>query len=62
MKKTKTMTISTYQKESKIGCTDLQVHYNDKFLDCVPCGKRLGVTIDKHLLWKEHINNVESKI
>lgn len=62
IKKTKTMTISTYQKESKIGCTDLQVHYNNKLLDSVPHDKLLGVTIDKHLLWKEHINNVASTL
>jgi len=62
IKKTKTMTISTYQKESKIGCTDLKVHYDNKLLDSVPHEKLLGVTIDKHLLWKEHINTVTSTL
>ena len=61
-KKTKSMIIRTYQKETKIGCTDLNVYYNNKPLSHVTSEKLLRVSIDKHLLFKEHINDIASKL
>ena len=61
-KKTKSMTICTYQKETKIGCTDLNVYYNNKPLSHVTSEKLLGVTIEKHPLFKEHVNDIASKL
>jgi hypothetical protein len=57
-KKTKSMVVCTYQKETGIGSNDLQVHFNGKLLGNVNSEKLLGVTIDKHLSWKNHIDNV----
>jgi len=60
--KTKCMTICTYQKAAKIGSIDLQVQHNGTLFENVDSEKLLGVTIDKHLSWKIHIDNIASSL
>ena len=50
------MLITTYQKEIKLERSNLKVTYKGSALENVKSEKLLGVVIDKHLTWKEHID------
>ncbi len=54
--KTKAMLITTYQKESKLPKKELTNLFNNTQLTNVNSEKLLGVNIDKHLTWKDHIH------
>ncbi len=60
--KTKVMLVTTYQKEAKISCSVINFNFNDTLLDNVIAEKLLGVVIDKHLCWKDHINQIAKTI
>ena len=60
--KTKVMLVTTYQKEAKLPKKELTVYYDNKPLKSVDSEKLLGVKIDKHLTWKEHVNQTANKI
>ncbi len=60
--KTKVMLVTTYQKEAKLSSSVINVNFNDTLLANVNPEKLLGVVIDKHLSWKDHINKTAKTI
>ena len=60
--KTKVMLITTYQKETKLPTSEINVSFNGTKLENVKSEKLLGVTIDKHLNWKDHINKTAKTV
>ena len=60
--KTKAMLITTYQKESKFPKKELTIFFNNTQLKNVNSEKLLGVEIDKHLTWKDHVNKTAKTI
>ncbi len=54
--KTKVMLITTYQKETRLQSSNINVNFNETSLENVASEKLLGVVIDKHLTWKSHID------
>ena len=60
--KTKSMVICTYQKSTKIVSSDLHINYNNTVLENVESKRLLGVIVDNHLCWKDHINDLASNV
>jgi ribonuclease P/MRP protein subunit RPP40 len=60
--KTKVMLVTTHQKQTKLPSSVINVHLNDTLLENVNAEKLLGVVIDKHLSWKDHINKTAKTI
>lgn len=60
--KTKSMLVTTRQKCKRLPSQNLNINLDEENLDQVECDKILGVTIDTHLSWNEHINNVARKV
>ena len=60
--KTKTMLITTYQKETVMKANSINVTYQGANLENVESEKILGVQIDKHLTWENQVNNVCKKV
>ena len=56
------MIISTRQRAKNLGKRSLTLHVDNIELECVDKLKILGLTIDKHLTWKHHINNLCSNL
>ncbi len=55
------MLITTYQKETKLDYTHMQVICQNKELENVNSQKLLGVIIEKKLTnWKSHVDNLKS--
>ena len=61
-KKTKSMVICTYQKLVKTDTSELCVKHKNIVLENVISEKLLGVTIDNHLSWKAHIDDLASSL
>ena len=61
-KKTKSMVICTYQKLAKMDTSELCVKHKNIVLENVISEKLLGVTIDNHLSWKAHIDDLASSL
>ena len=59
VKKTECMVISTGLRAA---LSPLQLFYNDVNIDQVKSFKLLGVYINHHLKWSEHINDIVSKV
>ncbi len=60
--KTKSMVVSTYQRAVRIGSTKLFVKHNGSVLKNVRCERVLGLVIDNHLSWKDHIDELASNL
>ena len=60
-KKSKCIVICTRQRLKYVN-KKLLLYVNNSKLDCVDDLKILGLTIDKNLSWKPHINNICSKL
>ncbi len=60
--KTKAMLITTYQKESNSLKKNSLFFFNNTQLKNVNSEKRLGVKIDKHLTWKDHVNKIAKTV
>ena len=60
--KTKSMIVTTHQKAAKLYTDELSIHCNDCPLENVTHESLLGVTIDKHLLWKTQVNKVAGNL
>ncbi len=54
--KTKVMLVNTNQKEAKLSSSIINVYFNDTLLENVNAEKLIGVVIDWHPIWKDHIN------
>ena len=57
-KKTKVMVIGTKQRCSNLSDTNLNVKLNNVAVECVNEAKCLGVTLDSHLTFNSHVNNI----
>ena len=57
--KTKAMLFTTYQMEMLYGFEQdvVEIKFKDKTLENINEFKLLGITIDKNLNWKKHMNN-----
>ncbi len=55
--RTKVIMVTTYQKEDKHSKKELTVYYDNNLLKSMDSEKSLGVKIDKHLTWKEHVQS-----
>ncbi len=53
---TKVMLVTTYQRETKLQISEIKVNFNNTMLENVKSEKLLGVSIDKHLSWRHHID------
>ena len=62
LKKTKVMVIGTKQRCSNLSDTNLNVKLNNVAVECVNEAKCLGVTIDSHLTFNSHVNNIATVI
>ena len=60
--KTKTMLLTTRQKRAHLPRQTLNVNFANTEIECVSSHKLLGVTIDHHLNWKEHCDEVCNKV
>ncbi len=60
--KAKVLIVTTYQKEAKLSSSVINVNVNDTLLENVNAEKLLGVMIDKHLSWKDHIHKTAKTI
>ena len=60
--KTKSMIMTTHQKAAKLHTDEVSIHCNDCPLENVTHDSLLGVTIDKHLLWKTQVNKVAGNL
>ncbi len=60
--KTKVMLRTKYQKEAKLSSSVTNVNFNDTLLENVNAEKLLGVVIDTHLSWKDHIHKTAKTI
>ena len=58
--KTKYIIFSTTRK--KFNSKNIKIYMNDQELEQVSDIKFLGITIDKHLTWKKHIQTIKTKI
>ena len=56
--KTEFMVIGSRQRLATFNDNDLKVFVNDKKIKKVKTTNSLGLTIDEHLTWKDHINNI----
>ena len=61
-KKTKSMVICTYQKLAKMDTSALCVKHKNIVLENVISEKLLDVTIDNHLSWKAHTDDLASSL
>ena len=59
--KTKAMLVTTRQKRSRLD-NDLNILFNDVSLFAVSNEKVLGIQIDNHLSWGDHIRKVTKKM
>ena len=62
LKKTKVMVIGTKQRCSNLSDTNLNVKLNNVAVECVNEAKCLGVTLDSHLTFNSHVNNIATVI
>lgn len=60
--KTKSMLITTQQRQARLPRSDLNVVFNDVTLENVEKEKLLGVTVDKHLTWRHHVDRTAGKV
>ena len=60
--KTEFMVIGSRQRLATFENNDLNIFVNDKKIKKVQTSESLGLTIDEHLTWKNHINNSTKKI
>ena len=60
--KTKCMYITTRQKRNKMCNPFPPLYIKGKVVEEVSCHKILGVTVDKNLLWSDHITSVGKKL
>ena len=60
--KTKIMLITTRQKRLHISTEDMTLTYNDETLNNISDDKILGVQVDDHLLFSNHIDKIARKI
>ncbi|CAD0198524.1 unnamed protein product [Chrysodeixis includens] len=58
IEKTKFINFKTYKSKN----LDLNISYNNSPIKQIHSAKFLGITLDTHLSWKEHINNLCTKI
>ena len=58
--KTKSILITTQQKFHRLNDHSLDVMINGKLIEQVEHAKLLGVTLDCHLTWEKHIENIRS--
>ena len=56
--KTKSLLITTQQKFHRLNDHSLKVMINGKLIEQVQHAKLLGVTLDCHLTWEKHIDNI----
>ena len=56
--KTKSILITTQQKFHRLNDHSLDVMINGKLIEQVQHAKLLGVTLDCHLTWEKHIDNI----
>lgn len=62
IEKTKSMLVTTYQKEARLPRTELNIVFNDVTLECVEKDKLLGVVVDKHLTWRHHVDKTAASV
>ena len=62
LKKTKVMVIGSKQRCSNLSDTNLNVKLNNVAVECVNEAKCLGVTLDSHLIFNSHVNNIATVI
>ena len=55
---TKSLLITTQQKFHRLNDHSLYVMINGKLIEQVQHAKLLGVTLDCHLTWEKHIDNI----
>ena len=60
--KTEFMVIGSHQRISVSGNEEINVEINGKSITRVHKAKSLGLLIDKHLTWKDHVDEVVKKI
>ena len=60
--KTKVLLVTGKRLESKIPVTDLKITVNGNNIEQVRSQKLLGVTLDSHLNFNEHIENLCKKV
>ena len=60
--KTEFMVIGSRQRLATFENHDLNIFVNDKKIKKVQTSESLGLTIDEHLTWKNHIDNITKKI
>ena len=60
--KTHSMLVTTWQKRIHLEKKDMDVHYEGNTLQNSEAEKVLGVTIDQHLNWNQHVFTVHSKV
>ncbi len=60
--KTKVILVTIYQKEAKHPNKELHIYNDNNLVKNVYSEKSLSVTIDKHLTWKEHVNQTARNI
>ena len=56
------MVIGSRQRLATFENNDLNIFVNDKKIKKVQTSESLGLTIDEHLTWKNHIDNITKKI
>lgn len=56
--KTKIMQFRPFQKTE----LDINFSFDRNKLECVPSFPLLGITIDSHINWKDHIGNIKTKL
>ena len=59
--KTKCMYVTTHQKRNKMFSSFPPLHIKGKLIEEVNHHKILGVTLDKNLLWSDHIATIGKK-
>ncbi|MCU7801060.1 MAG: hypothetical protein KZQ70_13210 [gamma proteobacterium symbiont of Lucinoma myriamae] len=60
--KTKLMLITTPQKRQRLENKDLNIKYRNNSLQTISSDKVLGVFVDHHLSWSEHVKYLSKKI
>jgi hypothetical protein len=56
------MLLTTYQKLHTLPVKEISVKMNDTKLDTVKKEKLLGMSVDQHLTWKDHVDKVHKTI
>ena len=62
IKKTKSMLITTKQKMCHLEKKNLDICINGDNLQSTECDKLLGVNVDMHLTWKQHVKKVHTTV